>query len=52
MDKTIYGQSKVMGFDPKVINLVISIKANLSSNSTELANWNWAWQNEGFIVPE
>ena len=22
MDKTIYGQSKVMGFDPKVINLV------------------------------
>ena len=22
MNKTIYGQSKVMGFDPKVINLV------------------------------
>ena len=26
MDKTIYGQSKVMGFDPKVINLVKSFK--------------------------
>ena len=25
MDKTIYGQSKVMGFDPKVINLVILV---------------------------
>ena len=23
---------------------IISIKANLSSNSTELANWNSAWQ--------
>ena len=25
MDKTIYIQSKVMGFDPKVINLVILV---------------------------
>ena len=27
---------------------IISIKANLSSSSTELANWNWAWQKGRF----
>ena len=29
MDKTIYVQSKVMGFDPKVINLVYQLLSDM-----------------------
>ena len=36
MDKTTYGQSKVMGFDPKVINLVLSYSVVTSHAFTSL----------------
>ena len=39
MDKTIYGQSKVMGFDPKVINLV------LEYNEKKYLNGQMSWTN-------
>ena len=38
MDKTIYGQSKVMGFDRKVINLVFWAEL-LGANGSEILQY-------------
>ena len=41
MDKTIYGQSKVMGFDPKLINLVFNkMGYDLKLTLLHLETWN------------